>query len=266
VANVSHEVKTPVSAIRAAVETLLDAAETDGEPMNAADAERFHRVIARQASRLDAIVEDLLSLARIEASEQPGGVVLTDAAVLPVLQEALETCSGNAEQRSIHVSVLCDPQLHARMLPRLVGQAMVNLIDNAIKYSPEGSVVRVEAERGGEVIELRVIDAGCGIDPGHLPRVFERFYRIDAARSRRLGGTGLGLSIVKHIAEVNGGSVRAESKPGIGSVFTLVLRACQAGVEAGEVDERKAEHRSFDTTDPAEVRAAEHAGRSTESH
>ena len=113
--------------------------------------------------------------------------------------------------------------LRARLNPPLIEQALVNLISNAIKYSPEGSRVRVEGTQGDEGVVIRVIDQGCGIAREHLPRLFERFYRVDKARSRQQGGTGLGLAIVKHIVQTHGGRVTVESVPGKGSTFSIIL-------------------------------------------
>ncbi len=219
VANVSHEVKTPVSAIKAAVETLL--AEDDHDPEAA---EAFLRIVARQADRLDAIVEDLLSLARIE---QESGQILAELAptpVAPVLAAACETCQAKAEEQEINFSVECGPDLRGQINPMLLEQALVNLIDNAIKYSPSETAVRISAEEQGGELVLSVTDQGRGIEPEHLPRIFERFYRTDRARSRALGGTGLGLSIVKHIAEAHGGRVSVDSIAGSGSTFRIHLR------------------------------------------
>ena len=226
VANVSHEVKTPVSAILAAAETLLDdqRAERHTPP---ADAIRFLTMISRQAHRLEAIVDDLLSLARIEQAEAaasaPGesdrsgksGVfpgALEPTPLRPLLEAAAETCRAKADERAMHLVIACPPEHAAKANAALLEQAVVNLIDNAVKYSPEGTRVDVRTvEHDGELV-IEVADEGRGIEPRHLPRVFERFYRTDRARSRQLGGTGLGLSIVKHIAELHGGRVSVTSR------------------------------------------------------
>ena len=225
VANVSHEVKTPVSAILAAAETLLDdqRAERHTPP---ADAIRFLTMISRQAHRLEAIVDDLLSLARIEqaqAAPAPGesdlsgksGVfpgALEPTPLRPLLEAAAETCRAKADERAMHLVIACPPEHAAKANAALLEQAVVNLIDNAVKYSPEGTRVDVRTvEHDGELV-IEVADEGRGIEPRHLPRVFERFYRTDRARSRQLGGTGLGLSIVKHIAELHGGRVSVTSR------------------------------------------------------
>lgn len=220
VANVSHEIKTPISAVKAAVETLMDDRELPRE-----DAQHFLRMVSRQADRLTAIVDDLLSLARIEQDEGRIRAEMNRAPVTPVLRAACETCQANADERDIELAVDADPDLEARMNPALCEQAMINLIDNAIKYSPEQTRIEVLGQRDGDEVVLSVIDEGRGINGEHLPRLFERFYRTDRARSRELGGTGLGLSIVKHIAEAHGGRVSVESKVGSGSTFRIHLTA-----------------------------------------
>jgi two-component system, OmpR family, phosphate regulon sensor histidine kinase PhoR len=221
VGNVSHEVKTPVSAIKAAVETVQDLTDSGGE-----DAQRFLQIISRQADRLSAIVDDLLSLARIE---QVGGEGLEDAMqspIWPVISAVIETCQLNADAKSIHLQAKCGRSISARISEQLLTQAVVNLVDNAVKYSDADTSVLVYCEViDGEVV-ISVTDQGRGIEPKHLPRVFERFYRTDKARSRELGGTGLGLSIVKHIAEAHGGRVSVDSDPGVGSTFRVHLPTC----------------------------------------
>ena len=220
VANVSHEVKTPVSAIKAAVETLL--ADPDHEPEAV---ETFLKIINRQANRLDAIVEDLLSLARIEQESGRIQTELTLCPLLGVLSAACETCQANADARDIVLVVHSSSELQGQINPILLEQAMVNLIDNAIKYALPKTCVQVSASRVGDELVLSVQDEGRGIEPEHLSRIFERFYRTDRARSRAMGGTGLGLSIVKHIAQAHGGRVSVNSVTGSGSTFRIHLRA-----------------------------------------
>jgi len=224
VANVSHEVKTPVAAIKAAIETLIESEGIDPEHQ-----QRFMNMVARQANRLDAIVEDLLSLARLEQEQGRIQAELSPASVDPLLRASVETCAPKAVEKGIVVEVDCDPKLRAMLNPMLIEQALVNLIDNAVKYSPAETTVRVSAERVGDEAVVSVTDQGRGIEPEHLPRVFERFYRTDRARSREMGGTGLGLSIVKHVAESHGGHVGVDSVPGKGSVFRLHLRLADEG-------------------------------------
>ena len=221
VSNVSHEVKTPVSAIKAAVETVLDLPGQD-DP----DAQRFLQIISRQADRLAAIVDDLLSLARIEQGQEAVLADMKPNPLWPIAAAAIETCEAAAEAKHIHVACECDREVKARVNEQLLTQAVINLIDNAVKYSDTDTSVLVTCEASDREVVLTVTDQGRGIEPKHLPRVFERFYRTDKARSRELGGTGLGLSIVKHVAEVHGGRVSVDSEPGVGSTFRIHLPAC----------------------------------------
>jgi two-component system phosphate regulon sensor histidine kinase PhoR len=227
VANVSHELKTPISAIKAGVETLLDSDE-DGpsDPAaTAAAAKRFLPMIARQAERLNAIVEDLLTLARLEQETAETPVPLEPMRLLPVLRGAAETVGAKAEARQQTLSMEVEPDLAAIGNDTLLGQAVVNLLDNAIKYSPPGEPIILAARRMGPEVVVEVTDRGPGIEPQHIPRLFERFYRTDKARSRDQGGTGLGLSIVKHVAQTLGGQVTVESEVGRGSTFRIHLVA-----------------------------------------
>ncbi|MBW1851992.1 MAG: PAS domain-containing protein [Deltaproteobacteria bacterium] len=218
VANVSHEIKTPVTAIKGFVETLRD-----GAMKNLKDADRFLGIIERHVNRLEAIVEDLLSLSRIEQEAEDNVILRYNGQITDVLVKAIQLCEIKASTKKIHVELSCDENLKAEMNHELLEQAVVNLIDNAIKYSDEEGVVRVEAtQKDGEIL-IEVIDQGCGIEKKYLSRIFERFYRVDKGRSRKLGGTGLGLAIVKHILQAHGGRVTVESSPLKGSTFCLHL-------------------------------------------
>jgi len=218
VANVSHELKTPITSIKGFVETLLAGALH--EPENAED---FLRIIARQTDRLNEIIDDLLSLSRIERDAEEGRVFLTTGWLHGVLASAIQVCEPKAAARNIAISLTCPEELRARINAPLLEQALVNLIDNAVKYSPPGSAVQVEAGWQGAEVVVRVRDQGVGIEKNQLSRIFERFYRVDAGRSRKEGGTGLGLAIVKHIAQALGGRVTVDSTPGQGSTFSLHL-------------------------------------------
>ncbi len=218
VANVSHELKTPITSIKGFVETLLD-----GAIHNAEDAERFLQIIAKQADRLDTIIEDLLSLSKIEQGEDSGDITLELGRVKDVVDSAAHDCQQKATERRIHVCTACEEQITARMNPQLLEQAVINLLDNAIKYSEPGSEVQVLASQFYDEVTITVSDRGCGIAAEHLPRIFERFYRVDKARSRKLGGTGLGLAIVKHIVQAHRGHVTVKSTASVGSVFTIHL-------------------------------------------
>lgn len=218
VANVSHELKTPVTSIKGFVETLRDGALDSPD-----DARRFLDIIARQSQRLDAIIEDLLCLSRLE---QGTGETRRELGIYPVaevLASAVQTCQHQADARGMTLTLDVETDLKTRLDPPLLEQALVNLISNAVKYSEEGDEILIGAEPVEDYILVSVTDHGKGIEPQHLPRLFERFYRVDRARSRQQGGTGLGLAIVKHIARFHGGHVTVESAPGRGSVFTLHL-------------------------------------------
>jgi len=220
VANVSHELKTPITSIKGFVETLLD-----GQNLAPQDVRRFLEIIARHTDRLNAIIEDLLSLSRLEQQAESGALPLEEVALCRVLTAAAQNCAYPAQEQEIRLQLECDGTLHAPLNAPLLEQAVTNLIDNAVKYSDPGSKIAISALRSSGEIVIRVQDQGCGIAPEHLPRLFERFYRADAGRSRKLGGTGLGLSIVKHIAQAHHGRVTVESTPGHGSTFTLYLPA-----------------------------------------
>jgi two-component system phosphate regulon sensor histidine kinase PhoR len=218
VANVSHELKTPITSIKGFIETLLD-----GAMENPQDAERFLGIIAKQAERLNAIIEDLLRLSSIEQSEGAADIVLEPGRVREVLEAAVYDCQAPAAEREVGIDLTCDPVVEAKMNAPLLEQAIVNLLENAIKYSESGGEVQLSAGAENGEIVIVVRDQGCGIPPEHLPRIFERFYRVDRGRSRKLGGTGLGLSIVKHIIAVHHGRVLVESTPGKGSTFSIRL-------------------------------------------
>ncbi len=220
VANVSHELRTPITSIKGFVETLQDGAIDHPE-----DARRFLEIIARHADRLNAIIEDLLNLSRVEQQSETSQVELASAPIKTVVSAAVQVCQVQAQAKGVPIDVRCAEGLSAPVNAPLLEQAVINLIDNAVKYSPAGKPVRVEATRSGDDVVIAVCDSGCGIDAEHLPRLFERFYRVDKARSRQLGGTGLGLAIVKHIALAHGGSVGVESTVGQGSVFTIRIPA-----------------------------------------
>ncbi len=220
VANVSHELKTPVASIKGFVETLLDGALDAPD-----DARRFLGIVARQADRLAAIIEDLLALSRIEQSETSGKLPLEPQQIAGILVTAADDCRPRAAERSIRLEVDCPPDLMVAVNGPLLEQAVINLVDNAIKYSEPGKTVWLSASADATGPAIRVRDEGCGIAAEHLPRLFERFYRVDKARSRNLGGTGLGLSIVKHIVQAHAATIAVESTPGVGTAFTIRLPA-----------------------------------------
>lgn len=218
VANVSHELRTPITSIKGFVETLLDGALDSAE-----DARRFLHIVAKQADRLNAILNDLLLLSRVEEGEEKATISLERGPLRETLAASILLCEARAKQKHIQIDLKCAPDLHARMNPSLIEQAVANLVDNAIKYSEIGGSITVRADTCDGDIVIEVADHGCGIPEEHLPRLFERFYRVDKARSRSLGGTGLGLAIVKHITRAHGGRVAVASVPGQGTTFSIHL-------------------------------------------
>jgi two-component system phosphate regulon sensor histidine kinase PhoR len=216
VANVSHELRTPITSIKGFAETLQDGGLED-----AGHAAKMVDVIVRQSERLGGVIEDLLALSRLERR----GVTIerVECGVATLIRQAEEICAPKAGRLGVVVVIDCPEHLRARVSPTLVTQAVTNLLDNAITHGSEGGHVSVcAADMNGE-LEIRVTDRGPGIAQEHLARLFERFYRVDKARSRDLGGTGLGLSIVKHVAQAHGGTVTVASKVGGGSTFALRL-------------------------------------------
>ena len=216
VANVSHELKTPVTSIKGFAETLEDGALDDPET-----ARRFVGIIVGQADRLNSIIADLLSLSTLEQREGESRLTLEDADICEVMRVAVEVCEPKAQAKGIGITVACAACLLPSVNMPLLEQAVVNLVDNAVKYSPEGSAVEVGLTETADEVVVFVVDQGPGVPREHLPRLFERFYRVDKARSRDLGGTGLGLAIVKHIAQAHGGSVSVDSVVGRGSTFRI---------------------------------------------
>jgi len=216
VANVSHELRTPITAIRGYAETLQGGALND--PTNAP---KMVDIIVRQSERLSALVEDLLELSRLESRQ----IQLQEKPVdlLETAQRACEAVRPRAVERGISVHLEIPEKLSAVGDERGVEQIILNLVDNAVKYTPQGGHVWVTAQIRGNEAELRVKDDGAGIEARHLPRIFERFYRVDKGRSRDMGGTGLGLSIVKHLATAMGGEASVESRLGQGSTFVVQL-------------------------------------------
>ena len=172
---------------------------------------------------MDNIIEDLLLLSGIEKELEESNVRVERKAIADIIRNAVEVCGYKAREKKIGIHVECAPDIEAMVNEPLLEQAVVNLLDNAIKYSDAGGMVDIAVSRHVDGITVEVRDEGCGIDKEDIPRLFERFYRVDKARSRKLGGTGLGLAIVKHIMQAHGGSVTVASVPGEGSTFTLHL-------------------------------------------
>lgn len=215
VANISHELKTPVGAISLLAETVEDAAD---DPQMVAD---FARRIKTESRRLGSLVHEVIELSRAEAAAALNHPRLVSVDAL--IADAAEQSTTTAAAREITLALAPETGLQVRGDHDVLVTAVRNLVDNAIAYSPEGSHVAIGAKQHNGLVEVAVIDHGPGIDPELQPRIFERFFRIDPARSRETGGSGLGLSIVKHVAAEHGGDVSVWSKPGHGSTFTLRL-------------------------------------------
>ncbi len=226
VANVSHELKTPIGAISLLAEAVSEARD-DPEAVD-----RFAGRMQTEGERLTRLVQQIIDLSRLQAD-----VASDDAALVKVgelVAEAIEHSLTDAEAKSIAISQDVQPDLYVQGDRAQLHAAVSNLVENAVTYSPDSSVVAVSATGDGEDIRITVSDHGVGIPPEEQDRIFERFYRVDPARARATGGTGLGLSIVKHVAAGNGGSVEVWSEPGLGSSFTLVLPA--RDVDEGEFE------------------------------
>jgi two-component system phosphate regulon sensor histidine kinase PhoR len=224
IANVSHELRTPLTSIQGYTETLLDSPLADNH------VREFLEIIRKNAARMTRLTEDLLTLARVESGEQRFGIQRVSAEEL--LQDALESFREVA--RSYGVELVIEnsvPAGHVNADREAIHQIFSNLIENALKYAASGKKVILgarAAESGVEFgVEFYVRDFGPGISSEHLPRLFERFYRVDKARSRESGGTGLGLAIAKHIVLAHGGTIRAESELNHGSSFLFILTASE---------------------------------------
>jgi two-component system phosphate regulon sensor histidine kinase PhoR len=220
VANVSHELRTPITSIKGFVETLLEGAYKEPEK-----AEQFLQIISKHSDRLNAIVEDLLSLSNLEEVSEKRKITFEKTSIKNLLDSVVAMSAIKAEVKDITIELECDESIEVKINTNLLEQAVLNLVDNAVKYSEPAGKVQIKAYRTNKMIVISVRDYGCGISKTHQSRIFERFYVVDKSRSRKLGGTGLGLAIVKHIAEVHGGKVTIESTPGVGSAFFLHLPA-----------------------------------------
>jgi two-component system sensor histidine kinase SenX3 len=214
-ANISHELKTPVGAIGLLSEAILDNT-TDVELV-----QKFSENILKESKRLSALVQDIIQLSRIQAAETIVNAELVD--LEPVVREAIDRNNFKAERRKVKINFAAEKGLRVIGDEEMLAVAFKNIIENAIVYSAEGSSVGVSVQKNGNLAEVRVVDSGVGISKEDQKRIFERFYRTDPARSRQTGGTGLGLSIVKHVITSHLGEIKLASKPGIGSTFTLRL-------------------------------------------
>jgi two-component system phosphate regulon sensor histidine kinase PhoR len=218
-ANVSHELRTPIHVIQGFAENILDSPPDEYNQIL-----HFAEIIRKNAKAMDNLTSDLLTLVSLENpnAERPP---LEETAVENIINEAVEMVSVEAKEKNISISVSCPPDFKVQAYSSLLTQAIVNLLDNSIKYSGNNSPINVNAFEEGEQLIIEVKDKGIGIPAEHIDRIFERFYRADKCRSREAGGTGLVLSIVRHIALLHRGKVEAESHTGEGSAFRLKLPA-----------------------------------------
>ncbi|MCP3967655.1 MAG: PAS domain S-box protein [Lentisphaerae bacterium] len=219
IADVSHEIKTPLTAIRGAVETLEEGAIDEKET-----AHKFMHIITRHTDRLNSLVHDILSLSSLERKTHNEEQDFATIKISGPVSTAIELCREKANSKRIKIDFedKC-PTCKVKGDCQLIEQAIINLIDNAIKYSEDNTRINVKLCSYRKKVIIKVKDNGCGIPPEHLSRLFERFYRVDKARSRKVGGTGLGLAIVKHIAQLHKGSVDVDSHVGEGSTFAIKI-------------------------------------------
>ena len=218
-ANVSHEIKTPLTSIQGFAEALL------GEPAVAGNEEvrRYLDIIVKNARRLSAIIEDVLRLSNIEHADRQKDFHFEEKKIAAVIDSAVNICRPEADRKGVAIVTACDPALTASMDFSLAEQAFINLLENAVKYSFENSEVKIDVTTKNRDTIINFSDKGIGIPAAHIPRLFERFYRVDKTRSRKLGGTGLGLAIVKHIAQIHGWRIDVRSTPGQGSIFSVII-------------------------------------------
>lgn len=214
--NVSHELRTPLTAIRAFVETLESGALDD-----AAHNRRFLSIIDRNAARMHTLIDDILELSAIEAGTVT--VARAPVALRSLVNEVFSALGARAREREIELHNEIGPNVIVQADARRLEQMLTNLTDNAIKFNRAGGAVHVRHEWHAGRDSITVADTGEGIAPEHIKRIFERFYRVDKARSRAMGGTGLGLAIVKHLARAHGGEATVQSTPGAGASFTIEL-------------------------------------------
>ncbi len=216
VANVSHELKTPLTSIKGFVETLLEGALDDKK--NNRD---FLKIIQDHAERLNNLVNDLLALSHLESKEAP--LDIKDVNLRREVEEVSLGFSSQLKKNNVEIKNMLTPDISVKADRERIKQVFTNLIDNAIKFNKKDGIVKIYTEEMNGKIKITIEDFGIGIPERDIPRIFERFYRVDKARSRELGGTGLGLSIVKHIIELHGGSVGVESTEALGSKFWFFL-------------------------------------------
>ena len=219
VANASHELSTPLTAIRGFAETLVD-----GAAENAADSRHFAGIILSEAERMQRLVTDLLQLAKVESTEYRQNISLVPVPVQPVMDAVVRELTPTWQGKKLSLSINTPPEpLFVKASPDWFKQVLVNLVDNAIKYTPNGGILSITVISQEDSLVFTVKDSGIGIPAEDLPRIFDRFFRIDKARSRSVSGTGLGLAIVKYILDALGGTIEVQSTPDTGTVFQFTL-------------------------------------------
>lgn len=218
VANVSHELKTPITSVKGFLETALDEEGKLDENIT-----KYLQIAHKHSERLLTIVEELLSLARIESHAASNSIEMAQGNLVDVAEDAISLCHSHAESKGVTLKIDAENEINATFNKQLIEQAVTNLIENAIEFSDSGKTITIKVYTDETSCIIDVIDEGCGIQESHLPRLFERFYVTDKSRSRERGGTGLGLSIVKHIALAHSGDVSVSSAVGKGSTFSILL-------------------------------------------
>lgn len=221
VANVSHELKTPIAAVKGFAETLLGGAVNDPDT-----AKSFLQIIYDESERLNRLIGDILELSKVESRRVP--LQFSPVELSSFTGKTVELLATEASRKGILLDVSVEPGLYVEADEDRLRQIVMNLLSNGINYTPEGGRVSVKVDGDDDHIRIRISDTGIGIPKKDLPRIFERFYRVDKARSRSSGGTGLGLSIVKHLVELHKGTIAVDSKVGAGSVFTIELPVLQS--------------------------------------
>lgn len=225
--NVSHELRTPLTSILAFVETLADGAIDDAE-----NNRRFLEIIRKNAERMRRLINDILELSAIESGKIE--LQMQEIRLGALVEEIKTNLAANAAARRVSIENRVAPAVRVFADAARLEQMLTNLMDNAVKFNSAGGAVTISCEPNGGRDLIRVFDTGEGIAPEHAERIFERFYRVDRARSRDLGGTGLGLSIVKHLARMHGGEARVESKLGEGTTFTIELPKFEKNADAAD--------------------------------
>ncbi len=217
-ANVSHELKTPLTIIKGSVETLLK-----GALKNPEEAEHFVKIIAKHTDRLNILINDILSLSNIEQKIKKKNISPAKYKVYDLIEDALCLHSETIKEKYILVTIHCDKSTEITANKHLLELALSNLISNAEQYNHKNGFIKIKVEKVDREIQISITDSGIGIRQKHIPRLFERFYRVDKIKSRNIGGTGLGLSIVKQIVKAHKGSITVSSKLGEGSTFTIII-------------------------------------------